>query len=150
MLTDGLKRQFNNAFDVLEAGIVSFDDGQWRSGSPSFNGPGRAVLHTLQCGEFYTCEDGSVFTNLGKKVWQMSNEELPTQEQAGHYLAEVRAKTLAWIESIGDQGLGTFGDDDESVDALERVVYALRHLQHHTGEVCAYQKHCGLEPSPWK
>lgn len=150
MLIDGLRRQFNNAFDILEAGIGSFDDDQWRSGSAPFNGPGRAAIHALQCGEFYTCDDDSVFANLGKKVWQMSDGELPTQEQMLKYLAEVRARTAAWIESIGDQGLGASRDDDESLTALDRVVYAIRHLQHHTGEVCAYQKQCGLEPSPWK
>jgi len=150
MLIEAMKRQSNNAFDVLEAAIGSFGPGQWRSGSPPFNGPGRATVHALQCAEFYTCEDDSVFTGLGKKVWEMSDEQLPTQEQMLQYLAEVRAKTLAWLESIGDQGLSASRDDDESLIALERVTYALRHLQHHTGEVCAYQKQCGLEPSPWK
>ncbi|KKL88923.1 hypothetical protein LCGC14_1919860 [marine sediment metagenome] len=153
MLTEAMKRQFNSAFDVLEAAAGSFTPDQWRDGSAPFNGPCRAVVHVLQCAEFYTCEDKGVFTNLGRKVWELPDEELPSQEQMSHYLAEAREKTSLWIDSIGDEGLGkdvaSRGDGDESI-GLDRLAYALRHLQHHTGEVCAYQKQCGLEPAPWK
>ena len=152
MLIEAMKRQFSNAFDVLEAAIGSFRPPQWRDGSAPFNGPARAAAHVLQCAEFYTCEDKGIFTNLGKKVWEMADEELPSQEQMGRYLAEVREKTSLWIDSIGDEGLAARwrdGDCINGLNGLERVAYALRHLQHHTGEVCAYQKQCGLEPAPW-
>ena len=150
MLVEALKRQFNNAFDVLEAAIGTFDQEQWQTGSPPFNGPGRAVAHVLQCAEFYTCDDQAIMAKFGKKVWQMSDVELPAQEQMLRYVSDARAKTLAWIDAIGDQGLSAPYGNDESVNGLERVVYALRHLQHHTGEVCAYQKQHGLGPAPWK
>ena len=63
---------------------------------------------------------------------------------------QARALTAEWIDAIGDPACGASWDADESDKRLEPVVYALRHLQHHTGEVCAYQKQCGLEPAPWK
>lgn len=137
MQTEGLKRQFNDAFDILDAAIGSFDEGQWRSGSPPFDGPGRAVAHVLQCAEFYTCQDKAVFENFGKRVSEMSDEELPSAERMLEYAREARGMTLAWIDSVSD-------------DALEQIVYAVRHLQHHIGEICAYQKQHGLEPAPWK
>lgn len=150
MLTDAMERQFDRAFDVLEAAVGSFGPEQWRSGSAPFNGPARAVAHVLQAAEFYTCEDKVVFGNLGKPVWQMSDEELPSPERMLACAAEARERTLAWIDLIGDGGLSAAWHDDDSLNGLERVAYALRHLQHHTGEVCAYQKNCGLEPAPWK
>ncbi len=33
MLIDAMKRQFNNAYDVLEAAIKSFTPEQWRAGA---------------------------------------------------------------------------------------------------------------------
>jgi len=150
VLTDALKRQFNNAFDVLEAAIRSFGPDQWRCGSSPYNGPGRAAVHVLQCAEFYTCGDSKVQARFGKPVWQMSDGEVPLKEQVLPYLTKARQETLAWIDSIGDAGLAAPWPADSSVDGLDRVAYALRHLQHHTGEICAYQKQAGLEPAPWK
>jgi hypothetical protein len=151
MLCDALKRQFDNSFDILAAAIPTFAPDAWRKGSPPFNGPARAALHVLQCAEFYTNEDGAVFIWLGKKCWELADGELPSQQQMLDYLAEDRAKTLAWIDGIGDAGLAAaWHDTKKAATALERIVYALRHLQHHIGEICAYQKQNGLEPAPWK
>jgi len=150
MLTAALKRQFDRAFDVLEAAIESFTADQWVRGSPPFDGPARAVAHALLCGERYTADDESIHQKFGQPVSQMSNTDLPTQQQLKEYAVEVRRKTLAWIDSMGDDGLGPLYPGDPSKTGLDQVVYALRHLQHHTGEACAYQKQCGLEPARWK
>ena len=150
MLNEVLKRQFGKAFDILEAAIGSFDQEQWRSGSPPFNGPGRAVAHALQCAEYYTGKDGSVWGNLGKSIQDMSDHEVPSQQQMLQYLGDVRAKTLTWIDTMGEQDPTASCGSDGAATGVELVVYALRHLQYHTGEVCAYQKQHGLEPAPWK
>jgi uncharacterized damage-inducible protein DinB len=150
MLADALKGQFVKAFGILEPAIRSFSDSAWRRGKPPFEGPARAASHVLQCAEFYTTEDKAVFVNLGKKIWQMSDEELPSQDQLREYLAHVKKATLAWVDMIGEEGLGRAWHNDDAMNGLERLLYALRHLQHHVGEVCAYQKQNGLEPAEWK
>ncbi|HAU38371.1 MAG TPA: hypothetical protein DCX07_11750 [Phycisphaerales bacterium] len=151
MLTESLKRQFTNAFAVLEAAIPSFREDVWRRGKSPFDGPARATAHALQCGEFYTCRDRAVLENLGKKkIWEMSDDEMPSQESMLRYLSQVRDKTMAWLDGIGDAGLATPMPDVHAATTLEWVVYALRHFQHHTGEICAYQKQAGLPPAPWK
>jgi hypothetical protein len=150
MLIDAMKKQFNAAFSVLEAAIGSFTPEQWRSGSKPFNGPGRAALHALLAADFYATEDRSVRTRFGKPVAEMDEADLPAQEQALQYLPDVRTRTMAWIDAIGDAGFAAPWKDASSINGLDRVAYALRHLQHHTGEVCAYQKQVGLEPAPWK
>jgi uncharacterized damage-inducible protein DinB len=150
MLIEAIQQQFNAAFGVLEAAIPSFSVEKWRQGSSPFNGPARAVAHVLQCAEFYTTEDKAAFANLGKPIWQMSDAEVPSQEAMSRYLAEARAKTLAWIRSLGEPGLAGPWHNKDASCGLERLLYALRHLQHHTGEVCAYQKQAGLPPADWK
>jgi hypothetical protein len=149
MLTEAVKNQFNCAFSILEAAIPSFTPEQWRIGRPSFVGPARATAHVLQCADFYTCEDRAVFVNLGKRVWELSDTELPSQERMLQYLPSVRERTLRWIDSIGDAGLAMRKSDEQPI-ALERLIYAVRHFQHPTGEICAYQKQFGMEPAPWK
>lgn len=150
MLTEAMKRQFDSAFDVLAAAIGSFAPDQWRRGASPYDGPGRATVHALQCAEFYTSEDEGIWARLGKPVWEMSDDELPTQDDMLQYLADARSKTAAWIDSIGDQGLDEPWREEGWLNALDRIAYALRHLQHHTGEICAYQKQLGLPPAPWK
>jgi len=150
MLLEAIQQQFNRAFDILAGAIPSFTPDQWRRGSSPFNGPARAVAHVLQCAEFYTCEDRAVFANLGKPVWQLTDAEVPSQKAMSRYLAEARAKTLAWIGALGEEGLAKPWHNEDASCGLERLLYALRHLQHHTGEVCAYQKQSGLQPAEWK
>ena len=150
MLIQALKRQFNDAFGVLQAAIGSFTDEQWRRGSSPFNGPGRAAVHVLQSTEYYTCEDRAVFENFEKPISQMSDEDVPPQERLIGYLDLTRRKTLAWIESLGEPGLRAPVDGNNQLCGMDRVAYALRHLQHHIGEICAYQKQAGLEPAQWK
>ena len=116
---------------------------------PRTDGPARAVTHVLQAAEFYTSEDQGIWRRLGKGVWEMTDEELPTQQEMTIYLAEARGKTVAWISMIGDAGLQEPLPSQASITMFERIIYALRHLQHHTGEVCAYQKRCGIEPARW-
>ena len=150
MLTDAMKRQFDKAFDVLEAATGAFRPEQWRRGSPPFDGPGRAAAHALKCAEGYTGKETGFWKQFGKDIWEMADQELPSQEQMLQYLAQARSLTAEWIDAICVPAAGASWDDDESDQRLEPVVYALRHLQHHTGELCAYQKQCGLEPAPWK
>lgn len=150
MLTEALRNEFTNAFSVLEAAILSFAQDDWRRGRTPYVGPARAVAHVLQCAEFYTCRDKAVFTNLPKRVYKMSDQETPSQEQMIEYLALARTKTLAWLESMGDAGLAAACSEDPAISNLQHAIYALRHLQHHTGEVCAYQKQLGMEPADWQ
>ena len=86
--------------EILQAAIPSFKAEQWVQGSPPFNGPARAAPHVLLCAEYYTCNDPNVQLRFGKKVWQMSEGELPSQETMLRYLQEVRAKTLAWVAGV--------------------------------------------------
>jgi hypothetical protein len=141
MLTDAMKKQFDEAFDVLAGSIPLFTDEQWRQGRPAFDGPARCTVHALQAAIFYTCGDSSIFSR-GIPIWQATAQQLPSQQDMLTYLAEARAKTAGWIDSIGDGGLA-------QPDNLGRVVYALRHLQHHTGEMCAYQKAVGKPQTVW-
>jgi hypothetical protein len=150
MLTEALKRQFSNAYDVLQAAIKSFTPEQWCRGSAPFNGPGRAALHALLAAEYFTTQDRSVMGRFGKRVHEMADAEVPSQEQVLQYVAELRSKTTAWLDAMGDAGLAAPWKSADRLNGLEWVAYALRHFQHHTGEVCAYQKQCGLEPAPWK
>jgi uncharacterized damage-inducible protein DinB len=148
LLADGLKKQFGETFEVLRKAVESFTPEEWVRGGSPFDGPARGTIHALQCAEFYTSRDPAVWGRLGKPVWQMGPEELPQPETIIPYLDEARQATDAWIDRLVAAGLSVKSDDYSST-ALESIVYAMRHLQHHTGEVCAWQKQFGHPQEYW-
>ena len=148
LLAQGLKRQFCESFDLLQAAILAFAPSEWRTGRPPYDGPARAVVHALQCAEYYTSRDATVWARFNPPVWQMAEAQLPTQERMAGYLAEARQATMAWIDDLASAGLDQPADEFGAT-ALESIIYALRHLQHHSGEVCAYQKQFGHPQEHW-
>jgi hypothetical protein len=78
----------------------------------------------------------------------MAEADLPSAESMLSYLEETRAMTMAWIDTCAEEGLDRRTDGEEWI-RLEQIVYALRHLQHHSGEVCAYQKQFNHDQNQW-
>ena len=147
-LLAGLREQYTQALDLLDGVFGRFPADRWSAGGPPYTGPGRASAHALVCAEFYTCRERAALDHFQPPIWEMTDEQVPDQDTQKAYLAQVRAKTAAWFDRIAPTGLAA--TDDEGTTALEQIVYALRHLQHHTGEVFAYQKVCGIEVRGWE
>jgi hypothetical protein len=148
VLAQVLKEQFNDAFDVLAASIKTFAPEEWITGGSPFDGPARGVAHALQCAEYYTRPDRKIFANMGKPVWEMGEADLPTQDSMLTYLEQTRGMTMAWIDEVAALGFDQPSGPNDAI-GLGRVVYALRHLQHHTGDVCAHQKLFGHPQEKW-
>ena len=146
ILADGLKTQFNKAFDILAESIGLFSPPEWISGKPPYDGPARCAIHVLQCAEFYTNRSAEVWNKFGP-VWQKTPDELPAQDAVAEYLQQARQMTEEWIDRLAADGLDQVDDSGQS--SLERIAYALRHLQHHVGEMCVYQKQAGHEQNQW-
>jgi uncharacterized damage-inducible protein DinB len=142
-----LAKQFDEAFDLLESAVKPLTDEQWRQGGSPYDGPGRATLHALQAGEFYTHGRGEVFQWQGKGVWEMSDDELPDQPEMLAYLERVREATRQWIARLDEQALSA--STPEAGEKLGSAIYAIRHLQHHTGELCAWMKQFGHPQEQW-
>ncbi len=147
-LADALKAQFGKAFDVLAGAIGTFPPEQWQQGQSPYDGPGRACLHALQCAEFYTTGDGATWENFGKRVWEMQDAEVPSQQAQADYLTRCAKMTAKWIDRLASAGLDADSGTDQGTN-LGRICYAMRHLQHHVGEVCAYQKTSESAPAEW-
>ena len=147
-LLDGLKKQFGEQFDVLADAVGAFPDETWAAGGSPYFGAGRATAHALVCAEIYTNHYRAAFGRFGQPIWQMADEEVPDQVTQRAYLEECRAKTMAWIDGFADGGLAA--TDENGATGLEQIVYALRHLTQHTGEVFAYQKTAGIPVSGWE
>ena len=100
-LLDGLKRQFGEAFDVLAAAVGTFTDEQWAQGGSPYVGAGRAAAHALVCAEFYTCRERACLDHFGTPIWEMADADVPDQATQAGYLAECKARTMAWIDGLG-------------------------------------------------
>jgi hypothetical protein len=146
-ITRGLHRQWVEAFKTLDATIGSFPTEQWAQGSSPYTGPGRCAAHALVCGEFYTTRAPECLRHFGLDVWRMTDQDVPDQPTQKEYLARVAEMTEAWVDVLSGEGLDRA--DDQGKTHLERIVYALRHLQHHTGEMFCWQKQMGIEVTGW-
>lgn len=148
ILAQALKDQFGEVFDILAGSIPTFTPEEWQTGRSPFDGPARCVAHALQCAEYYTRPDRALFVSFGKPIWEMRPQDLPSQARLAAYLEETRAMTMAWIDRVDAVGLDQpWGEDGKP--GLACIVYALRHLQHHTGEACAYQKQFNHPQDQW-
>jgi hypothetical protein len=148
ILAEIMKDQFHSAFGILAGSIPTFTPEEWRTGRSPFDGPARCVAHVLQCAEYYTCSDRAVFASFGKPIWEMAEDDLPSQQDMAEYLERTRAMTDAWIDEVATIGFDQPSGTDNAL-GLARVTYALRHLQHHTGEACAYQKQFNHPQEQW-
>ncbi|MFP4055216.1 MAG: hypothetical protein ACLFV7_15265 [Phycisphaerae bacterium] len=142
-----LHRRHDETFDLLQTAVETLDDAQWRQGNPPYDGPARATLHALQAAEFYTHQCHEVFRWQGKGVWEMSPEELPSRQQMLDYLGRVRQLAGEWIAHLDERDIAPAGGG--AGQAVDAIVYAICHLQHHTGEVCAWMKQFGHPQEKW-
>jgi hypothetical protein len=78
----------------------------------------------------------------------MDDAEVPSQEAQAEYLTRCAEMTASWIDQLARAGLDADSGTDQG-SHLGRICYAMRHLQHHAGEVCAYEKTLQLAPAEW-
>jgi hypothetical protein len=152
-LVSGFVRQFDCVWRTLREAIEGFPDDEWREGEDPFLMPARQAMHALLCADIYTRpeEMDAVLGRFGAKWWEAEPHELPTQAQLLDYLEEARQRTEAWVVGLGRDGLLSPGAGaPEFPTGMEFVTYAMRHLQHHTGELCAEQKRRGLALAEWR
>ncbi|MFP4356294.1 MAG: hypothetical protein ACLFUJ_14345 [Phycisphaerae bacterium] len=147
-IVKGLHAQWAEAFGTLESTLGSFSPEQWKQGASPYTGPGRCAAHALVCGEFYTTGDRAAFDRFGLPVWKMTDDDVPDQAAQNKYLRRVRKMTQAWVDVLAGEGLDSV--DEQKTTNLERIIYALRHLQHHTGEMFCWQKQMGIEVTGWE
>lgn len=152
ILVDAVNRQGACVYKMLREAIAKCPEDQWRQGRHDFFIPARLAFHAVQSIDFHLDARPKEFpwNRFGIDWEECPAEALLSQPALLDYLDEVQAKAEGRVEVMGVEGL--LGPDYAGFfpTALEHVLYTLRHVQHHLGQINAELKTRGLSPAKWR
>jgi hypothetical protein len=142
-LTGALAAQYGRAWFMLRDGVRKVPEDQWKVAEPTRLAPARLALHAVAPAVLY-CEQTEADTKpwgreLGRLWADAPIEEFPSQAELLEWLDEVEPAIDAWLRGLDEARLLAPQDEFKHTGAclLERIVYTLRHIQHHVGELNA-------------
>lgn len=151
-LAESLADQYLRVFSMLRIAIDRVPEKEWRKGDSRYQRPVSLALHTLQSIDFYSAQKSG--DNSGDPLyvinWQGQNSShLPDKQTTLKYLKlceERMAKFLTAADFEAEEEL--FPGTGSTV--LSRVLYCLRHTQHHFAHLTMEMHHRGLNPPDWQ
>lgn len=138
--------QFRSSLEMLHQAVEKCPPELWNR--PADQNPAWQVgYHAAFYVHFYGSSSQSAFTFWSKHRGQghdLKKQPAPPQDPSANLEPYTQAEIIEYIDFIKNQILPTFSDLDLDgpsgfywlpFNKLETLVYALRHLQHHTGEL---------------
>ena len=134
-------QQFGAAIDMLENAIVACPDNLWgdRSQRPEF---WYVAFHTLFFLDLYLSDSDkgfappAPFTLDELDLEGLLPERVYTKDELQSYLDHGREKCRSTIEALSDvKGLQRCGFDWLDISVAESLLYNMRHVQHHAGQL---------------
>lgn len=147
--------QFARAWEMFAAFTQSFPEESWRAADRPELCPARWAYHAVSAADFYSRQspDGFRQHQRFRTNWETDDlPKLPSQGEILSYAEQVRNRQDAWLRSTSDAELLAANDAFPwtGKTVLDRMVYSLRHLQHHTGEMRMLQRVHGLASLDWR
>jgi uncharacterized damage-inducible protein DinB len=134
-------QQFGAAIDMLENAMLACPDNLWgdRSQRPEF---WYVVFHTLFFLDLYLSESDKGFTPPAPFTLDEMDtagllpERVYTREELQSYLEHGREKCRSTIETLSDEkARRRCGFDWLEISVAETLLYNMRHVQHHAGQL---------------
>ncbi len=134
-------QQFGAAIDMLENAMVACPDNLWgdRSQRPEF---WYVVFHTLFFLDLYLSDSDKGFTPPAPFTLDeldtdgLLPERVYTKEELQSYLEHGREKCRSTIEALLDEkARQRCGFDWLDISVAETLLYNMRHVQHHAGQL---------------
>lgn len=151
-----LNDQWARVWDMWEEMIRTIPDDEWTTGDVDYLIPARHLVHVVVCVDLFTADtpfDQYDPTELfGGGSWGMSPEELPSKETALAKLTDTRAAVKERLAKLDDAALLEL----EKLCAwtgrtrMCKMLYVIRHTQHHLGEVNAELSRRGIKAATWE
>lgn len=150
--TESVKRQFASAHKMLRDAVTNFPPEEWRKARHDFLVPARLAFHVVQATDFHLDGNPDAFDwdRFGINWEETPAAVLLDQPQLLAYMDEVEAKLDATLQQLAVSGLSASDYAGRFPTALDHLLYTLRHVQHHTGQINAELKRRGLNPSKWR
>ena len=151
-----LTGQWTRVWNMWEEMIRAIPESEWRTGDIDYLIPARHCVHVLLCDDAFTqdipldqYDDSKLFD---VREWGTPPGELPNKQMALSKIAESREIVRERLEQLDDAILL----EPEKVHPwagqtrLEKLLYVLRHSQHHLGEINAELTRRGIRAAIWK
>jgi hypothetical protein len=137
---------------MFEEAVRAFSADEWRIADVVYLTPARTAYHIVETAEFYSSEtpDGFPWAHRFGYDWEadVGTKRLPTQDAILSYLADVRPKVEAWLNSA-DLSASDAAFPWTGGSLLDRALYLLRHNHHHVGEMWSEIKRHGHSLPDW-
>ena len=152
-IRDAVKSQYAATFQMLREAIGRVTDAEWLVGGPTWTDvPANSACHAMICARSY------VDPNSGGLDWKKTNwddlryppQNMPGRTEALAYLDQVEKATWAFLENTSEAGFLKSSGPNTQYTVLEHVIYAIRHMQHHTAQISHESKRRGLKAAAWR
>ena len=155
IMRDAVYQQFGAAIDSLEGAIRACSDAVWTAGERWYQ-PWYLAFHTLFWLDLYLSESSSEYEppapfTLGELEPGVFPERPYTRQELLSWLEKCRKNLADRLSTIStDEGARRrcrlhWGE----MEAAELLLYNLRHVQHHVGQLNLLVRQAGGEPAPW-
>jgi hypothetical protein len=160
-LVSAIKDQFSREWDMLAETINNIPEEEWTKGEVDQVIPVQHVVHVVVGADFFVGDipseeyDPAEFFGQEAKEggpWTISPEELWRKEVALQKLAEMRVIVDEVLTRLDDAALF----EPEKVHPwtgqirLGKIIFELRHIQHHLGALDAELSRRGIKGADWK
>jgi hypothetical protein len=155
-LVSSFADQWARTWDMWEEMIKSIPDSEWTKGDIDYLIPARHLVHAACGDDFFTSDtprgeyDHLQWFGVGE--WVPSPDELQDKEAALAKLADIRAIVRERLGKLDDAALL----QPEKVHPwtgqtrVSKLLYNLRHIQHHLGEINAELIRRGIDGVGWR
>ena len=149
-----LAEQFRRSWLMLRGAVDECTDEIWRTDDGPEKAPARWALHVIEAADFYIGESPDSFRWSGRfeADWEGAPaERLPSRDQILEYLSEVEPRMDDWLRGLSDEALTSQPNPFPWTGAtpLGRMLYLLRHNQHHIGQMMVALERRGRGAVAW-
>ena len=156
VLVNSLKDQWTRTWLMWEEMIQNIPDEQWARGDMDYLIPARHLIHVTVGEDVFSGDTPLAKSDetkwFGVTAWETAPSELPGKQVALSSLAVFKSTVEARLSLLTDEDLL----EPEQVHPwtgqtrMSKMLFSLRHTQHHLGEVNAELIRRGIEGVRWR
>ncbi|MBN1284644.1 MAG: DinB family protein [Anaerolineae bacterium] len=150
-----LADQFKRVWEQVRDAIAHCTDAEWRRSDLREFVPAGLACHLVETVEFYVAPSPDDFpwtACWGGANWETDDPEtLPGRAVVLAHIDQLEPKVDAWLRGAPDEAL--LGENTfpwTGANPMERMIYTLRHSQHHLAEINEELTRRGLPPADWR
>jgi hypothetical protein len=148
---ESIADQFIRTFTMFREAVSAFSSEGWLQGETNYQRPAGVALHIAQtAGMFSSLEPADPFDHPAMQVnWESSDPAVfPEQGEFLKFLDSVEEK-LALFISAADLSSAEVQFPWTGSTKLSRMLYTLRHTQHHLADMAMELQRRGFRPPDW-